>query len=472
MIMADNQSRLHKAAERKALLSLSAILAAAAMFCGTTLNAAGAELGVLPGTIPQETQMPDAGRETAPMPDSGPQPALIPAEEHALEKAALSPPLYGWQEYDGQKYYYHPKTGEMAAGWQVIDGNTYYFDPASREMAAGWLELDGEYYYFEPDTGEMCTGWHEIDGVYSYFEPDTGARASGLLELDGEYYYFEPDTGEMCTGWHETEAGRRYFVKKTGRMASGWLKISGKKYYFSPEDGEPLTGAQEIGGKHYIFNSKGQLAQSDGISLVAAGGRYYCADKNGHAASGWHLIKGKLYYASKTGKAKTSTTYQGIAFGSRGAAKNSITARSKIKAMQVFASITNENMTKSQKLAACWDYIISGSFRYAAKYPNLQSSGWQRKTAYEMLTSHSGNCYSFACAFAALASEAGYQPYVICGRVRGSRDRAADGYTRHAWVQINGLHYDPEAQYAGWHRGIFQSSRYPAAHTIQMTTAY
>lgn len=430
MIMADNQSRLHKAAERKALLSLSAILAAAAMFCGTTLNAAGAELGVLPGTIPQETQTPDAGRETAPMPDSGPQPALIPAEEHALEKAALSPPLYGWQEYDGQKYYYHPKTGEMAAGWQVIDGNTYYFDPASREMAAGWLELDGE------------------------------------------YYYFEPDTGEMCTGWHETEAGRRYFVKKTGRMASGWLKISGKKYYFSPEDGEPLTGAQEIGGKHYIFNSKGQLAQSDGISLVAAGGRYYCADKNGHAASGWHLIKGKLYYASKTGKAKTSTTYQGIAFGSRGTAKNSITARSKIKAMQVFVSITNENMTKSQKLAACWDYIISGSFRYAAKYPNLQSSGWQRKTAYEMLTSHSGNCYSFACAFAALASEAGYQPYVICGRVRGSRDRAADGYTRHAWVQINGLHYDPEAQYAGWHRGIFQSSRYPAAHTIQMTTAY
>ncbi len=360
----------------------------------------------------------------------------------------------------------------MAAGWQVIDGNTYYFDPASREMASGWLELDGKYYYFEPDTGEMCTGWQEIDGVYSYFEPDTGARASGLLELDGEYYYFEPDTGEMCTGWQETEAGRRYFVKKTGRMASGWLKISGKKYYFSPEDGEPLTGAQEIGGKHYIFNSKGQLAQSDGISLVAAGGRYYCADKNGHAASGWHLIKGKLYYASKTGKAKTSTTYQGIAFGSKGAAKNSITARSKIKAMQVFASITNENMTKSQKLAACWDYIISGSFRYAAKYPNLQSSGWQRKTAYEMLTSHSGNCYSFACAFAALASEAGYQPYVICGRVRGSRDRAADGYTRHAWVQINGLHYDPEAQYAGWHRGIFQSSRYPAAHTIQMTTAY
>ncbi len=449
--MADNQSRLHKAAERKALLSLSAILAAAAMFCGTTLNAAGAELGVLPGTIPQETQTPDAGRETAPMPDSGPQPALIPAEEHALEKAALSLPLYGWQEYDGQKYYYHPKTGEMAAGWQVIDGNTYYFDPASREMAAGWQELDGRTYYLKPGTG---------------------MRASGLLELDGEYYYFEPDTGEMCTGWQETEAGRRYFVKKTGRMASGWLKISGKKYYFSPEDGEPLTGAQEIGGKHYIFNSKGQLAQSDGISLVAAGGRYYCADKNGHAASGWHLIKGKLYYASKTGKAKTSTTYQGIAFGSRGAAKNSITARSKIKAMQVFASITNENMTKSQKLAACWDYIISGSFRYAAKYPNLQSFGWQRKTAYEMLTSHSGNCYSFACAFAALASEAGYQPYVICGRVRGSRDRAADGYTRHAWVQINGLHYDPEAQYAGWHRGIFQSSRYPAAHTIQMTTAY
>lgn len=43
---------------------------------------------------------------------------------------------------------------------------------------------------------------------------------------------------------------------------------------------------------------------------------------------------------------------------------------------------------------------------------------------------------------------------MICGRVPGSRDGAADGFTRHCWVKINGLYYDPEAQYAGWMTGF------------------
>ena len=57
--------------------------------------------------------------------------------------------------------------------------------------------------------------------------------------------------------------------------------------------------------------------------------------------------------------------------------------------------------------------------------------------------------------FAALAREIGYDPYVICGRVPGSRDGAGDGYTRHSWVIINGLHYDPEGQAKGWHTGVY-----------------
>lgn len=129
-------------------------------------------------------------------------------------------------------------------------------------------------------------------------------------------------------------------------------------------------------------------------------------------------------------------------------------------------------MTKGQKLAACWSYMTDKRFRYAAKYPDLNASWWQRKTAYDMLSTNSGNCYSFACAFAALAEEAGYQPYVVCGRVRGSRDRMADGYTRHAWVRINEKYYDPESQFAGWRRGIYGITRYPVAHTIQQILAF
>ena len=135
-------------------------------------------------------------------------------------------------------------------------------------------------------------------------------------------------------------------------------------------------------------------------------------------------------------------------------------------------SLTNKKMSKKEKLKTCWDYITGGKFRYASKYPDLSSPGWQIKTAYDMLSTHTGNCYSYACAFAALASEAGYKPYIICGRVHGSRDRAADGYTRHAWIKINNRYYDPEAHYARWLKGVYAKSRYPAAHKITKIVAY
>lgn len=81
---------------------------------------------------------------------------------------------------------------------------------------------------------------------------------------------------------------------------------------------------------------------------------------------------------------------------------------------------------------------------------------------------HNGSCcFRYAGIFAALAREIGYTPYMICGRVPGSRDGAADGFTRHCWVEINGLYYDPEAQYAGWMTGVYGYDYYPISHQIQ-----
>ena len=39
--------------------------------------------------------------------------------------------------------------------------------------------------------------------------------------------------------------------------------------------------------------------------------------------------------------------------------------------------------------------------------------------------------------------------------------------TRHCWVEINGLYYDPEAQYAGWMTGVYGYDYYPISHQIQ-----
>ncbi len=56
--------------------------------------------------------------------------------------------------------------------------------------------------------------------------------------------------------------------------------------------------------------------------------------------------------------------------------------------------------------------------------------------------------------------DVGYNPYVVLGRVSGTRDGAADGLTSHGWVIIDGCYYDPEAQFAGWYKGVYGSGSY------------
>ncbi len=356
----------------------------------------------------------------------------------------------GWQEIDGSLYYFSPETGEMQTGWQKIENETYYFSMETGKILTGWQEIGNKTYYFLPRYGEMQTGRQKIGSKTYLFGQNGAMQTSGLVKYGTDTYYCGPD----------------------GVLRKGWQTINGKKYYFSKKNYKMLTGRHKIKDSYYIFYQNGQLAQSESVSLVTVGNNIYCAGKNGKPACGWQIIHNKLYFASKYGRVKRNKTYQGIELTSTGAAKNSDYTKYKIKAMQVFRSITNDSMSKGQKLSASWKYIVGHSFRYAAKYPNLRKFGWQRQTAYDMLTTRSGNCYSFACAFAALAAEAGYSPDVICGRVRGSRDRAGDGFTRHAWVRINGRFYDPEAQYAGWMRGVYGAAGYPTAHIVQSVTAY
>ena len=100
--------------------------------------------------------------------------------------------------------------------------------------------------------------------------------------------------------------------------------------------------------------------------------------------------------------------------------------------MNVISRITNPGMSKSQKLYACWCYLTSSSnFYYSGYWPDFNKKGWQREVAYNMLVSGGGDCYGFACTFAAMAREIGYNPYVVLGRVSGTRDGAADGLTSH-----------------------------------------
>lgn len=268
------------------------------------------------------------------------------------------------------------------------------------------------------------------------------------------------------------ESGKYYYYVNGKRVTNTWKKINGKQYFFTPK-GYAATYSAKIDGKLYVFNTAGQLIQPAKNSIVKVGKNSYYVNKSGQAATGWMVLSNKLYFADSMGRFYKNKTYKGVTFSATGVAVNNTASQLKIKTMRMVNSITNRSMTKAQKLRACWNYMVSKSnFRYFSYYPNLSKSGWQKQTALKTLNEKRGNCYGIACGFAALAYEVGYTPYVICGRVAGSRDDAADGLTRHCWVKINGLYYDPEAQLMGWMTGVYGDSYYGIDHTIQKTVKF
>lgn len=261
-----------------------------------------------------------------------------------------------------------------------------------------------------------------------------------------------------------------YCYSAKGVMIKNKLKvIDGDTYYFGP-DGYALKGGVILENKGvFVFGKDFKKIRNKANQMVTVGKySYYLLNNGGRAATGYFLYKDNLYFASTKGKIYKERYRENkkYYFTASGAAKKSTDVLLKIRCMQITSSIIRSDMTQSQKLRACWNYVVCGNIRYWPTYPNLGEKGWQRSMALSTLTNGGGNCYGFACAFAALAKEIGYEPYVVYGYVPGTRDGRSDGMTRHCWIRISGYTYDPEGQYAGWARGIYGTYGYPISHWI------
>lgn len=280
-------------------------------------------------------------------------------------------------------------------------------------------------------------------------------------------------TAESTKNGLVKEGGYYHYYSKGKLLKNQWKDVNGKRYYFK-SNGNAATYSYKIKGQYYVFNERARLVRPVSKKIVLIGTKKYLADSKGRPRTGWNIVQEKLYYVDKTGECVKNKVIDGITLTKDCWAKNDTNSKLKIICMKTVDDLTTDKMTKSQKLYQCWKYLSGGRFGYVPRYPDLNRAGWHRKTALEMFQRRGGNCYGFACAFAALAKEIGYDPVVICGRIKiaGGRDHAADGYTRHAWVTINGKHYDPEGQFAGWYRGIYGYNAYPLPTKIQKKVKY
>lgn len=136
-------------------------------------------------------------------------------------------------------------------GWQEISGARYYY-AENGLPATGWLELDGAVYYLGND-GKMVTGLETVDGKLFFFGEE-GAMQNGWQTIEGETYFFTREGA--VTGWLEHEQ-KHYYLSEDGKMLTGWQTLDSDRYYFR-EDGRMTIGQLEIDGVNRFFTSKGK----------------------------------------------------------------------------------------------------------------------------------------------------------------------------------------------------------------------
>ena len=204
-----------------------------------------------------------------------------------LRNGYKTPPVEGWYEYGGEKYYYHE--GNKVTGWQFLG------------IMSGLGRPEYYWFYFD-DNGVMQTDWLEIGGKW-YFLGSKGAMATGWRKISGTRYYFS-SSGAMQTGWQKI-SDKWYYFGGNGAMRKDWQLISGKWYYFD-SDGVMMTGWQQIGGVWYYFKSSGAMASNEyceGYWLNEDGSWTYK-----HKAS-WRSNSKGWWYGDDTGWYAKSKTY-------------------------------------------------------------------------------------------------------------------------------------------------------------------
>lgn len=151
-------------------------------------------------------------------------------------------------------------------------------------------------------------------------------------------------------------------------------------------------------------------------------------------------VNGKTYIGSGTTKT-VRILNNSRASDSVGTAEQKTLRRAQV----IMSGLINSSMTRQEKLWAAFQRAIQFASGARPRTPHYTGADWPVVYANDMFLDGRGNFFSYAAAFAYLAKACGIEP-VYCINDTG-----------HAWVEIDGLIYDPE-QYRNTKRKYFGTS--------------
>ncbi len=262
--------------------------------------------------------------------------------------------------------------------------------------------------------------------------------------------------GKLCT--YFTDTATYYY---NGALANTTVTIKGDNYRFV--NGKLLRqGYVTVGGKMYYYNSKGVLQKNGLVGTSKEGYRY--ADKNGvinlkytglaaNSAGIWYVKNGSL---DRT--ARLAITSGGVDYNVLNGKAYKVSTekdRTLFRALKIVAKVTTDSMSKSQKLRACWDHLRSDYGENNPRNPEYFGTDWPEVYANDLFVDGTGNCFSYAAAFAYLAKAIGYNNCYACN---------SGG---HGWSEIEGLVYDVE-----WSMHSFNYSYYALSYDTPTDVPY
>ncbi len=269
--------------------------------------------------------------------------------------------------------------------------------------------------------------WADVEGVAGYrlYRKTIGASWKKLADItDTSYIDTSVKSGTVYTYTlrclDENNKLISYYISDTkyyvdGKLANGKIAVGNNIFYF--DNGLFRSGLQTINGNKYYYNSSGVL-QKNGIVGSKKDGWYY-ADKNG-----------KIDFTYSNGVKQDGIEW--IVMNGKATKVTNESDRTLYRALKVVAKITDNSMTKSQKLRVCFDYVKVAYVELNPRIPHYTGNDWPILYANDMFVDGAGNCLSYGAAFAYMAKAIGYEE-VYCCHSGG-----------HGWAEIDGLVYDPE----------------------------
>ena len=192
--------------------------------------------------------------------------------------------------------------------YELVDGKFVCSDPDCGNVydaGTGIFEMNGKYYY--AIAGNLVYGWQDINGEKYYFDKTTyeginGTRTSYEVCQTGAYFTYSFTNGKLDSGvWVNTAAGTRYFYGNT-YLPKGQYVIDGKQYAFNGNgvryEGTCVIRWNPAGDLQlYEYTDEGVYVgelYTNGVYTVSNGDTYFF--ENGVAKFAGMVYEGGYYY--------------------------------------------------------------------------------------------------------------------------------------------------------------------------------